>query len=414
MERKWHGRYPQKFRIRAVERMNSCDNVLRLARELRLNRGLLYKWRHRLDPANDQAQSEATVRNSTESTLRMEIDKLKRLLANKTVEVDFFRGALQKVEARRRNSGISGEQASTMQSETSLQGSLSVERMCQLGQVSRAGFYRYFQARAPIEESMTIRSAIQEIALQHRLRYGYRLITVELRQRGMNVNHKRVARMMRNDNLLTIRRRELPWATDWGDEVEIYLNLASRLKVGGPNQVWLADITYIRLKTEFVYLAVVIDAFSRKVVGWALDRTLQVRLPHGALRQAISNRQPPPGLVHHSDRGVQYACEAYIQMLWEHRIIPSMSRPAHPHDNASCESFLKTLKREEIYANDYRDMEDLAAGIEEFIERYYNRSRLHSALGYRSPEEFEKQAETESGDNRQMRIVWPANETVYP
>ena len=320
----------------------------------------------------------------------------------------------KKVEARRRNSGISGERASTMQSETSLQGSLSVERMCQLGQVSRAGFYRYFQARAPIEESMTIRSAIQEIALQHRLRYGYRRITVELRQRGMNVNHKRVARMMRNDNLLTIRRRELPWATDWGDEVELYLNLASRLKVGGPNQVWLADITYIRLKTEFVYLAVVIDAFSRKVVGWALDRTLQARLPHGALRQAISNRQPPPGLVHHSDRGVQYACEAYIQMLWEHRIIPSMSRPAHPHDNASCESFLKTLKREEIYANDYREMEDLAAGIEEFIERYYNRSRLHSALGYRSPEEFEKQAETESGDNRQMRIVWPANETVYP
>ena len=263
--------------------MNACDNVVRLARELHICRTLLYKCRHGLDPANGEAPSDVGIRNSRESTLRIEIDKLKRLLANKTVEVDFFRTALQKVEARRRNSGISGEQASTMQFETPLQGSLSVERMCQLGQVSRAGFYRYLQARAPIEEGMTVRSAIQEIALQYRLRYGYRRITVELRQRGMNVNHKRVARMMRNDNLLTIRRRELRWAADRGNEVEIYLNLPSRLKVGGPNQVWIADITYIRLKTEFVYLAVVIDAFSRKVVGWALDRTLQARVPLGAL-----------------------------------------------------------------------------------------------------------------------------------
>jgi putative transposase len=230
----------------------------------------------------------------------------------------------------------------------------------------------------------------------------------------MMVNHKRVARMMQRDNLLTIRHRELVRVAEPSGDLEIYLNLASRLKVGGPNQVWVADITYIRLKTEFVYLAVVLDAFSRKVVGWSLDRTLQSRLPLGALRQAILSRQPRPGLVHHSDRGVQYACEAYIRLLREHQITPSMSRPGHPHDNASCESFLKTLKREEIYANDYRDMEHLAAGIEQFIERYYNRCRLHSALGYRSPEEFEKQADTGGGQNRQMRIVWTPNETVYP
>ena len=204
MERKWHERYPQKFRCRAVERMNACDNIVRLARELHICRTLLYKWRHRLDPVDGPAPSDVAIRNSRESTLRREIDKLKRLLANKTFEVDFFRTALQKVEARRRNSGISGEQVSTMRSETPLQGSLSVERMCKLGQVSRAGFYRYLQARAPIEEGMTVRSAIQEIALQHRLRYGYRRITLELRRRGMKVNH-RVARMMRNDNLLTVR-----------------------------------------------------------------------------------------------------------------------------------------------------------------------------------------------------------------
>ena len=154
-----------------------------------------------------------------------------------------------------------------MQFEAPLQGSVSVERMCQLGQVSRAGFYRYLQTRAPIEEGMTVRSAIQEIALQHRLHYGYRRITVELRQRGMNVNHKWVARMMQNDNLLTIGHSELPWTTDRRDEVEIYLNLASRLKVGGPNQVWIGDVTYIRLKAEFVYLAVVIDCLLSKSGG---------------------------------------------------------------------------------------------------------------------------------------------------
>jgi transposase-like protein len=216
--------------------MNACDNIVRLARELRVNRTLLYKWRYRSE--GSETQSDLSIRNSRESTLRREIDKLKRLLANKTLEVEFFRTALQKAEARRRNSGISGEQVSTMQFETPLQGSLSVERMCQLGQVSRAGFYRYLQARAPVEEGMTVRSAIQEIALQHRLRYGYRRITAELRRRGMNVNHKRVARMMRNDNLLAIRHRELLCGTDQMSELEVYLNLASRLKVGGPNQLW--------------------------------------------------------------------------------------------------------------------------------------------------------------------------------
>ena len=173
----------------------------------------------------------------------------------------------------------------------------------------------------------------------------------------MMVNHKRVSRMMRADNLLTIRNRELGPVTDSHRESEIYLNLASRMKLCGPNQLWIADITYIRLKTEFVYLAVILDAFSRKVVGWSLDRCLQAKLSLDALRKAIANRQPLPGLVHHSDRGVQYACRHYIQMLRSHRIIPSMSRPGNPYDNASCESFIKTLKREEIYANDYRDLE---------------------------------------------------------
>src|SRR6266705_274353 len=154
-----------------------------------------------------------------------------------------------------------------------------------------------------------------------------------------------------------------------------------------------ADITYIRLKAEFVYLAVILDGFSRKVVGWALDRTLAVRLTIGALEQAIERRQPAPGLVHQSDRGFQYARAEYIAILEKYHMIPSMSRPANPYDNASCESFIKTLKREEIYTNKYENLEHLRTNIEEFIEQYYNRQRLHSALGYRSPEGFERQAE---------------------
>jgi putative transposase len=265
--------------------------------------------------------------------------------------------------------------------------------MCQLAEVSRAGFYRTLQEQRPVEEEMAVRSAIQQIALEHRRRYGYRRISAELRRRGMRVNHKRVARIMREDNLLAMQPKAFVVTTDSSHELEVYLNLASRMKLTGIDQLWVADITYIRLQAEFVYLAVILDAFSRKVVGWALDRTLASRLAIAALEQAITKRQPPPGVVHHSDRGVQYACEEYIAILEKQRMIPSMSRPANPYDNASCESFMKTLKREEIHANQYDDLEHLRANIAEFIEQYYNRQRLHSALGYRSPEEFEQQAE---------------------
>jgi putative transposase len=271
----------------------------------------------------------------------------------------------------------------------SQQGSLSIERMCQLAPVSRAGFYRSLQASQPLEEEMLVRAKIQEIVLAHRRRYGYRRITAELRRRGLLVNHKRVARLMRDDNLLAVQPRAFVATTDAQHDLEVYLNLASRLTLTGLNQLWVADITYIRLHAEFVYLAVILDGFSRKVVGWALDKTLATRLPLTALHQAITARQPPPGTVHHSDRGIQYASEAYVQLLRQYQMIPSMSRPANPYDNASCESFLKTLKREEISATTYRDLEQLHRHMAAFIDQYYNRTRLHSALGYRPPEEFE-------------------------
>lgn len=272
----------------------------------------------------------------------------------------------------------------------SLQGALSVERMCQLTQVSRAGFYRSLQQAEPDREEMEIRTAIQQIFLEHRRRYGYRRISQELRRRGMVVNRKRVQRLMQTDNLLALQRRAFVVTTDSKHAFEVYLNLASRVKLTGINQLWVADITYIRLQKEFVYLAVILDAFSRKVVGWALDKTLAASLPKAALEMAIAARQPGPGLVHHSDRGVQYASAEYVAVLQQHQIVPSMSRPANPYDNASCESFMKTLKQEEIYLNEYRDLEHLRLNVGVFIEQYYNRCRLHSSLGYQPPEEFEQ------------------------
>jgi putative transposase len=264
--------------------------------------------------------------------------------------------------------------------------------MCGLAGVSRASYYRQLIEKEPAREQVETRAAIQEIALAHKRRYGYRRVSAELRRRGFAVNHKRVAQMMREDNLLAIGRRKYVLTTDSRHSLKVYVNLAARMQVTAINQLWIADITYIRLQGEFVYLAVVLDRYSRRVVGWSLDRTLAARLAVTALQRAIQSRQPLPGLVHHSDRGIQYASHEYVEILKSHEITPSMSRAANPYDNAACESFMKTLKYEEIHCNQYLTMEELAANIEAFIDQYYNRERLHSALGYRSPEEFEAAA----------------------
>jgi transposase InsO family protein len=266
--------------------------------------------------------------------------------------------------------------------------------MCWLVAVSRSGYYRSLRGRYPEEEDAEVRAAIQEIAVAHQRRYGYRRIAAELRRRGMQVNHKRVVRLMGEDNLLAIRRRRFVITTDSKHELEVYLNLAARMKLTGLNQLWVADLTYIRLKNEFVYLAVILDKWSRRVVGWELDRTLAARLAVVALERAIEARQPQAGLVHHSDRGIQYASEDYTGLLRKHQMTPSMSRPANPYDNATCESFMKTLKQEEIHCRQYRDLEDLREHVQEFLDRYYNQRRLHSALGYKTPAEFEQQAKT--------------------
>jgi putative transposase len=223
----------------------------------------------------------------------------------------------------------------------------AVNALCEITGVNRAGYYRW---RAPVNTSpieMDVRDEMQQVALESTA-YGYRRITAELKRRGLEVNHKRVLRLMREDNLLCLRRKSFVVTTDSRHDLPIYPNFASQIGPNAVNQLWVADITYIRLRTEFVYLAVVLDAFSRRVIGWALGRTLEAELALSALHMALVQRQPAPELVHHSDRGVQYASKSYTDLLKEHGITISMSRKGNPYDNAACESFMKTLKYEEV------------------------------------------------------------------
>ena len=266
---------------------------------------------------------------------------------------------------------------------------MTVREMCQLGQVSRAGFYRFDSEREPWDEDLDLRDEIQRIALEFPF-YGRPRITPELKRRGWEVGHRRVGRIMREDNLLCLRRRKFVVATtDSSHNLRAYPNLAGSMKLTGIDQLWIADITYIRLEMEFVYLAVVLDAFSRRVIGWALDRHLEDDLAIAALEMTFRHRTPPEGLTHHSDRGVQYASNDYTGLLKEHGVRISMSRSGNPYDNATCESFMKTLKYEEVYRQEYRDLADARTCIERFLEKVYNGKRLHSALGYRPPVEFE-------------------------
>lgn len=265
---------------------------------------------------------------------------------------------------------------------------MPLERLCQLSGVSRAGFYRWRQSPEEIDSDIELRDEIQQIALEWPS-YGWRRVRKELGRRGWVVNHKRVRRIMRDDNLLCLRRRRFIATTDSNHRLPVYPNLASQMSTTSINQLWVADITYIRLETEFVYLAVILDAFSRRVIGWALDRTLEATLAIQALDMALAERRPAAGLVHHSDQGVQYASTDYTSLLRQHGAVISMSRRGVPYDNAACESFMKTLKYEEVYRQEYRDMTDARRSIERFIEKIYNSRRLHSALGYRPPAEFE-------------------------
>ena len=264
-----------------------------------------------------------------------------------------------------------------------------MSRLCKAVGVSRSSYYRFLKPGVDRAEEMKLRDAIQKIAIKN-ASDGYRRITVALRRKKWVVNHKRVLRIMREDNLLCLRRKSFVRTTDSNHKMPIYHNLAKDMKVTGLNQLWVADITYIRLLWEFVYLAVILDAFSRRVIGWALGKTLEAELALGALKVAIRRGRVEPGLVHHSDRGIQYASDAYTAVLKENNIQISMSRRGNPYDNAKAESFMKTLKYEEVYRTEYRDIDEARRSIRRFIESVYNRKRFHSSLDNLSPIEFEE------------------------
>lgn len=269
--------------------------------------------------------------------------------------------------------------------------SLPISRSCRALEVSRSGYYKWRTKHEIISfDDMDLRNQIQRIALEFP-GYGYRRITAELQNLGYVVNRKRVLRLMRQDNLLCLKKKFKPVTTDSNHGLPVYPNLLKSTKITGLNQVWASDITYIQLLHENIYLAVILDLYSRKCIGWELSRNIESLLVLNALSKALDNRwsESIHGIVHHSDQGVQYASRDYVECLKQHEIQISMSRKGNPYDNAFAESFIKTLKVEEVYLNEYGTFEDAYRNIWRFIEKVYNHKRLHSALDYRSPEQFE-------------------------
>ena len=269
---------------------------------------------------------------------------------------------------------------------------LPISRACELSGVARGAYYAWISSPAHLRSGFDegkVLAEIQEIVLEFP-GYGYRRVTAELKRRGHYLNHKKVLRMMRENNLIMKKKRRKFYTTDSSHGLPVYPNLAKHLVPSRINQLWVADITYIRLRYMFANLAAILDAFSRKVVGWALKEGLDSDLTLSALRMALYRRDFAPGLIHHSDRGIQYACKDYTDLLDKYSILISMAATGNPYENAQIESFIATLKREEVYLSEYDDIAEALASIGHFIEDVYNTKRLHSSLGYLPPVEFER------------------------
>ena len=380
--------FTKEFKLAAVRRLEQGVSIAEAARALEVSPNVLHRWRREFR----QGPGNAFPGNGKERWSEGRIAELERKIGQQSLEIDFLKGCLQRIEGATDAASTDWKSAvyRKVEEEVKADRGLTIERMVELGQVSRSGFYRFDEDAKPgPDPDMDLRDAIQRIALEWPS-YGRPRITAELRRRGWKVNPKRVYRILREDNLLCVRKRKFIVTTDSNHGRKVYPNLARRMALTGVDQLWRADITYIRLRDEFVFLAVILDAYSRRAIGWALDRTMEDDLTLAALRMALSRRTVEPGLVHHSDRGSQYASRDYTDLLKAHQIDISMSRKGNPWDNAACESFMKTLKYEEVHRNEYRDLADARAAIHQFLEKVYNQKRLHSALGYLPPAEFER------------------------
>jgi putative transposase len=381
--------FTKEFKLKAVQRLEQGVSIAEVARALEVNANVLHRWRRefREGPGN------AFSGNGKPRWSEGRIAELERKIGQQALEIDFLKGCLQRIEEQRMLQALTGNPRSTGRSQEEVKANrgLTIERMVELGRVSRSGFYRFGdgEQRRRADRDMDLRDAIQRIALEWPC-YGRPRITRELRRRGWRVNAKRVYRILWEDNLLCVRKRKFVVTTDSNHGRKVYPNLAREMEVTDIDQLWVADITYIRLQDEFVFLAVILDACSRRIIGWALERTLEDDLTLAALRIALTQRAVQPGLVHHSDRGSQYASTDYTDLLKAHGIDISMSRKGNPWDNAACESFMKSLKYEEVLRNEYRNLGEARRCIARFLEQVYNEKRLHSALGYRPPAEFEQ------------------------
>lgn len=273
---------------------------------------------------------------------------------------------------------------------------MPLTELCELFSVSRSWYYEKLYSQQQANKDLDLRDAIEQIVLAFP-GYGYRRVTAELHRQGWSVNRKRVLRMMRRESLLCQLKRRFRPTTDSDHAFGTYPNLIKDIELDGLDQAWIADITYIRLPRAFCYLAAILDAHSRRCIGWCLSRRIDTSMTLSALEMALAWRRPEPGLIHHSDRGVQYASSEYTARLQEAGVQLSMSAVGNPYENAKAESFFRNLKMEEVYIKDYRDFEEAEENLAQFIEELYNEKRLHSSLGYLPPVEFEARYATETG-----------------